>query len=126
MGKRVLIAEDESSIAESLRFVLAREGHTVSLARDGAEALAMVRRAPPDALVLDLMLPRRSGFDVLKELRSEPETRALPVLMLTAKGQANDRRTAQDLGADAFLTKPFANDDVVAAVSRLLEGEGRG
>ncbi len=126
MSKRVLIAEDERNIAESLRFLLTRAGHTVSLAHDGAEALAMVRRARPDTLVLDLMLPRLSGFDVLKELRAEPETRTLPILMLTAKGQANDRRAAEDLGVDAFVTKPFANDDVIATVARLLNGGGNG
>ena len=126
MTKRVLIAEDERNIAESLRFLLAREGHTVSLAHDGAEALAMVRRARPDTLVLDLMLPKLSGFDVLKELRAEAETRTLPILMLTAKGQANDKQAAEDLGVDAFVTKPFANDDVIATVARLLNEPERG
>lgn len=125
MAKRVLIAEDERNIAESLRFLLARAGHEVGLATDGAQALAMVRRRRPDALVLDLMLPRLSGFEVLKELRADAETRTLPILMLTAKGQATDRRTARDLGVDAFVTKPFANDEVVATVARLLGGGGR-
>jgi len=123
--KHVLIAEDERNIAESLRFLLTRAGHEVSLATDGALALAMVRRRRPDALVLDLMMPGLSGFDVLKELRADAETRALPILMLTAKGQATDRRTAEDLGVDAFVTKPFANDEVIATVSRLLDGAGR-
>ncbi len=126
MTKRILIAEDERNIAESLRFLLTRAGHEVSLAADGDEALAMLRRAPPDALVLDLMLPKRSGFDILKTLRAADETRALPILMLTAKGQANDRRTAEDLGVDAFVTKPFANDEVVETVARLLDGGGHG
>ena len=126
MGKRVLIAEDEGNIAESLRFLLTREGHLVSLARDGSEALIMVQRTRPDALVLDLMLPKRSGFDVLKELRAMPETRTLPVLMLTAKGQVNDRQAAEYLGVDAFLTKPFANDEVIATVARLLGRTGNG
>lgn len=125
MAKRVLIAEDERNIAESLRFLLARAGYEVGLATDGAQALAMVRRRRPDALVLDLMLPRLSGFEVLKELRADAETRTLPILMLTAKGQATDRRTARDLGVDAFVTKPFANDEVVATVARLLDGGGR-
>ena len=120
--KRILIAEDERNIAESLRFLLVREGHDVSLAHDGIEALSMVRRDRPDALVLDLMLPKRSGFDILKELRAEEETRTLPILMLTAKGQANDRQTAESLGVDAFVTKPFANEEVVATVARLLQG----
>jgi len=124
--KRILIAEDERNIAESLRFLLTREGHEVSLALDGAEALSMVRRARPDALVLDLMLPKVSGFDILKELRADESTRTLPILMLTAKGQANDRQTAEDLGVDAFVTKPFANDDVIAAIARLLNGSDDG
>ena len=126
VSKRVLIAEDEPNIAESLRFVLARAGHEVALAVDGTQALAMVRRARPDALVLDLMLPGRSGFEVLKELRCDAETRTLPILMLTAKGQTSDRRTAEELGVDAFVTKPFANDEVVATVARLLDGAARG
>jgi len=123
--KHVLIAEDERNIAESLRFLLTRAGHEVSLATDGTLALAMVRRRRPDALVLDLMMPGLSGFDVLKELRADAETRTLPILMLTAKGQATDRQTAEDLGVDAFVTKPFANDEVIATVSRLLDGAGR-
>jgi len=123
--KRVLIAEDERNIAESLRFLLTRAGHEVGLAVDGTQALAMVRRRRPDALVLDLMLPGLSGFEVLKELRADAETRTLPILMLTAKGQATDRQTAEDLGVDAFVTKPFANDEVIATVARLLDGGGR-
>jgi DNA-binding response OmpR family regulator len=120
--QRVLIAEDERNIVESLRFVLTREGYEVSHALDGAEALALVRREAPDALVLDLMLPKMSGYDVLKEVRADAQTRALPILMLTAKGQAYDRQAAQDLGVDAFMTKPFSNSDVIEQIARLLGG----
>ena len=120
MTQRVLIAEDERNIVESLRFVLMREGYEVSHALDGAEALSLVRRNPPDALVLDLMLPKMSGYDVLKELRADAVTSALPILMLTAKGQAHDRQAAEDLGVDAFMTKPFANSDVIAQIARML------
>jgi DNA-binding response OmpR family regulator len=119
MVKRVLIAEDESNIVESLRFVLSREGYEVSHALDGAEALSVARRERPDVLVLDLMLPKLSGFDVLKELRAEDGTKTLPVLMLTAKGQAHDRQAAEGLGVDAFMTKPFSNADVVAEIARI-------
>ena len=122
MTQRVLIAEDERNIVESLRFVLTREGYEVSHALDGAEALALVRRETPDALVLDLMLPKMSGYDVLKEVRADAQTRALPILMLTAKGQAYDRQAAQDLGVDAFMTKPFSNSDVIEQIARLLGG----
>lgn len=116
----MLIAEDEGNIVESLTFVLRRQGYEVSHAADGAEGLARARAEKPDALILDLMLPRMSGFEVLKQLRSGTDTRSLPVLMLTAKGQADDRRAAEDLGVNAFVTKPFSNADIVAELARLL------
>jgi DNA-binding response OmpR family regulator len=122
----VLIAEDEPSILESLDFILRRAGWTISAVTDGEAALAAVRRLSPRLLVLDVMLPRRSGFDVLKAIRADAETRDLPVLILTAKGQQQDRRIATELGADAFVTKPYANAEVVGAVRRLLEGAPAG
>jgi len=75
----------------------------------------------PRVLVLDVMLPKRSGFDVLKQIRANPQTRNLPVLVLTAKGQQQDRRIAEELGADMFVTKPYSNADVVDAVRSLLD-----
>lgn len=116
----VLIAEDEPSILESLDFILRRAGWSISAVTDGDAALAAVRRSRPRLLVLDVMLPKRSGFDVLKQIRADAVTRDLPVLILTAKGQQQDRRTAEELGADGFVTKPYANADVVGAVRRLL------
>jgi len=117
----ILIAEDEPSILESLDFILRRAGWSVESVTDGQAALEGVRRLKPRILVLDVMLPRRSGFDVLKQLRGDTTTRDLPVLILTAKGQQQDRRTAEDLGADGFVTKPYANAEVVDAVRQLLE-----
>ena len=117
----ILIAEDEPGILESLRFILQRAGWSVSAATDGDAALAAVRERHPRMVVLDVMLPKRSGFDVLKALRAAAETRELPVLILTAKGQQHDRRVAEELGADAFVTKPYANTEVVDAVRRLLD-----
>ena len=117
----ILIAEDEPSILESLDFILRRAGWSVESVTDGQAALEGVRRLKPRILVLDVMLPRRSGFDVLKLLRGDTTTRDLPVLILTAKGQQQDRRTAEDLGADGFVTKPYANAEVVDAVRQLLE-----
>ena len=90
---------------------------------DGEAALSAVRRLQPRIVVLDVMLPKRSGFEVLKQIRSDSATRELPVLVLTAKGQAQDRRTAEELGADSFITKPYANVDVVNEVRRLLGEE---
>lgn len=87
---------------------------------DGEAVLERVRRERPRILVLDVMLPKRSGFDVLKQLRSEGQTKDLPVLILTAKGQQQDRRIAEELGADGFVTKPYSNAEVVGAVRHLL------
>jgi DNA-binding response OmpR family regulator len=116
----VLIAEDEPSILESLDFILTRAGFSISAVTDGDAAIAAVRRLKPRLLVLDVMLPRRSGFDVLKHIRADESTAGLPVLILTAKGQQQDLRVATELGADAFITKPYANADVVDEVRRLL------
>jgi two-component system OmpR family response regulator len=121
----ILIAEDEPSILASLDFILRRAGWTISTVTDGEAAVEAVRRLRPRLVVLDVMLPKRSGFDVLKHIRADAEMGRTPVLMLTAKGQQQDRRTAEALGADSFVTKPYANADVVGAVRQLL-GDGSG
>ena len=120
MVARVLIAEDEANIAELLQFLLQREGYETQMVFDGSAALAAAREAVPDAVVLDAMLPNLSGYEVLKALRADASLKAVPVLMLTAKGQNKDRKLAEDLGVNAFITKPFANNDVIACVARLL------
>lgn len=125
MAIDVLIAEDEPSILESLDFILRRAGWNIESVTDGQAALDQVRRLQPRMLVLDVMLPKRSGFDVLKQLRADAATEALPVLILTAKGQQQDRQIAEELGADAFVTKPYSNAEVVRAVAQLL-GEDAG
>ncbi len=119
----ILIAEDEPNIAELLQFLLQRAGHDTLLASDGAAALAAARAQRPDVLVLDVMLPKLSGYEVLKAVRADPVIGGLPVLMLTAKGQEKDRKLAQDLGATAFITKPFSNIDVLSRVAELATGE---
>ena len=116
----VLIAEDEPSILEALDFVLKRAGWSISAVMDGEAVMDAVRRLQPRVLVLDIMLPKRSGFEVLKQIRADRSTSALPVLVLTAKGQQQDRRIAEKLGADQFVTKPYSNADVVSAVRSLL------
>ena len=120
MAIDVLIAEDEPSILESLDFILRRAGFSIEAVTDGDAALSAVRRARPRVLVLDVMLPKRSGFEVLKLIRADAALKRLPVLILTAKGQAQDRRIAEELGADSFVTKPYANADVVGEVRRLM------
>lgn len=125
MAIDILIAEDEPSILESLDFILRRAGWTIGSVTDGEAVLDGVRRLQPRVLVLDVMLPKRSGFDVLKTIRANADTRLLPVLILTAKGQQQDKRIAEELGANEFVTKPYANADVVGAVRRLLGDHGR-
>lgn len=119
MAVNVLIAEDEQNIAESLRFILERESCVVRHASDGEQALAEARADIPDVLILDVMLPSLSGFDVLKTIRADEALKELAVLVLTAKGQSHDRQTADTLGADTFMTKPFSNAEIVAEVLRL-------
>ncbi len=119
MEKRVLVIEDEPNISEALRFILKREGWRVEVSADGTAMLGQMQADPPDLLILDLMLPGLSGFDILKSLRALDMTRDLPVLMLTAKGQGADRAEAERLGVTRFMTKPFANADVIAAVREM-------
>ena len=120
MAARVLIAEDEPHIVESLSFLLEQAGCDVAVVYDGEAALtALQGPRRPDVLVLDLMIPKKNGFEVLKWVRGEADLKGLAVLMLTAKGQDQDRQTAMDLGVDAFITKPFSNKDVVEQVIRL-------
>lgn len=117
----ILIAEDEPAILESLNFILGRCGWIVDSVRDGEEALDAVRRKMPRLLLLDIMLPKRSGLDVLKSMRADPRLNHIPVLILTARGQQHDRQLAQELQADSFVTKPYSNEEVIREVRRLLE-----
>jgi len=116
VSARVLIAEDEPNIVESLSFILGREGCEVTAVYDGEAVLENLRSGRPDLVILDVMLPKMNGFEVLKRIKAMPDLAGLPVMVLTAKGQDKDRKTAEDLGADAFVTKPFSNRDVVERV----------
>jgi len=120
MGTRILIAEDEPFIVESLSFLLKREGYDVEAVDTGSQALAALQASPPDLLLLDIMLPETNGFDVLRRVRASEALAALPVMVLTAKGQEADRKRMQELGADDFVTKPFSNRDLVERVAALL------
>ncbi|TBX27769.1 response regulator transcription factor [Nioella sediminis] len=122
MGRRVLLVEDEINIFEAISFLLSRDGWEVSGHGNGATALDEISRLDPDVLVLDVMLPGRSGLDILRDLRKQPETADLPVLMLTAKGQSKDRDLALALGANAYLTKPFSNSEMVETLNRVATG----
>lgn len=124
MPKRILLAEDEPNIVESLRFLLQRAGFDVDVEANGRAALDAVAASRPDVLILDVMLPEIDGLEVLRRLRSQQSCVHLPVLMLTAKGQREDRERAIEAGADLFLTKPFANADLVSAVQELADRSG--
>lgn len=120
LSQSVLVAEDERNIAESLTFLMEKAGLDVRVAYDGPTALHMVGERTPDLVLLDLMIPGCDGFEVLRKLRDHPQWPAMRVLILTAKGREIDRRKAQDLGVDDYVTKPFSTRDVVKRVQALL------
>ncbi|THH38078.1 response regulator [Aliishimia ponticola] len=119
MRKHVLLVEDEANIIEAVRFLLTRDGWHVEAHADGNTAMARIVERQPDLVILDLMLPGKSGLDILRDLRGNPTFAELPVLMLTARGQEQDRDLAAQAGASRFMTKPFSNVEVLEAVREL-------
>jgi two-component system, OmpR family, phosphate regulon response regulator PhoB len=117
---RVLIVEDEDAQAEVLRYNFDREGFDVVVAGDGEEAMIVVEEQQPDLVLLDWMLPGTSGIAVCQRLRSRPDTRALPIIMLTARGEEGDRIRGFDSGADDYVVKPFSPSELVARVRAVL------
>ena len=117
---RILVVEDDDDIAQLVARYLARAGHTADVVHAGDEALAAVRERVPDLVVLDLMLPGIDGLAVCKALRGSPATRALPIIMLTARSEESDRIVGLELGADDYVTKPFSPKELVARVGALL------
>lgn len=125
MGRHVLLIEDEPNIIEAIRFLLTRDGWKVGTHSDGADAVEVIQAASPDLVILDLMLPGKSGMDILRDLRDIPALAGLPVLMLTARGQSRDREMAEKAGVSRFMTKPFSNAEVLTAVRDLLAQASR-
>jgi DNA-binding response OmpR family regulator len=119
MAKTVLLIEDEPNIIEAVSFILSRDGWDVQTHSNGHDAIDAVRRRAPDLIILDVMLPGKSGYDILSEIRDDPVSGRVPVLMLTARGQTRDREMAERAGADRYMTKPFSNADVLEAVRAL-------
>jgi DNA-binding response OmpR family regulator len=119
-GQRILVVDDEPFILRSLTYVLRREGFEVVEARDGVEALDVARREHPDLVFLDVMMPRKSGFDVLAELKATPELAHCRVILLTAKGQDSDREQGFKLGCDDYLSKPFSPMRIVELARSIL------
>ncbi|MGB7243006.1 MAG: response regulator [Sulfitobacter sp.] len=122
MNKHVLLVEDEENIIEAMRFLLSREGWRVDTHSNGSDAVAIISQTRPDLVVLDVMLPGKSGYEILTELRGNTDTENLPVLMLTARSQARDRDMAEKAGVSRFMTKPFSNADMLNAVRELVGG----
>lgn len=120
MSKRVLLIEDEPNIIEAISFILSRDGWEVATHSNGHDAVDAVHRREPDVVILDVMLPGRSGYEILTDLRASAQTQDLPVLILTARGQTKDREMAERAGASRFMTKPFSNGDVLDAVKQLV------
>jgi DNA-binding response OmpR family regulator len=120
MAARVLIADDEPNIVLSLEFLMQASGYQVRTVGDGQEALEAVRAFRPDLVLLDVMMPTRNGYEVCRAIREDPALAATKVVLLTAKGRDSDAEKGLALGADAYVTKPFATRDLVAQVRALL------
>ncbi|MCW9078198.1 MAG: response regulator [Gammaproteobacteria bacterium] len=126
MSKKVLIVDDEPNIVLSVEFLMRREGHEVVTASDGQEAIDLLASTRPDLMILDVMMPRKNGFEVCAEVRADPALSRMPILMLTAKGREAEMKKGISLGADAYITKPFSTHDLVAKVHELLHREDAG
>ena len=120
MNPLILVVEDEPPQVELLRYNLEKEGFRVIVADDGEEALTLIEDEAPDLVILDWMLPNLSGLEVCRRLRERSQTKLLPILMLTARGEATDRVRGLELGADDYVVKPFSPSEVVARVRALL------
>jgi DNA-binding response OmpR family regulator len=120
MQKKILIADDEPNIVVSLEYLMKREGYDVVLATDGEAALAAMSENAPDLILLDIMLPKKNGFEVCQQIRANPAWQTVKVVMLTAKGRDTEVSKGLALGADLYMTKPFSTKDLVAQVRQLL------
>lgn len=117
---KILIVEDEDALATLLEYNLGKENFDVSLAGDGEEAMLKIEEDAPDLVILDWMLPKVSGIEVCRRLRTKPETRNLPIIMLTARSEEADRIRGLETGADDYLTKPFSTNELIARVRAVL------
>ena len=118
----VLVCDDEEVLRALVRATLGETRYTVVEARDGEESLAQARSVRPDVIVLDMMMPGKTGLEVLAELRAEAELAETPVVMLTARTQVGDREAAAEVGADRYLAKPFSPLELISVIDELLEG----
>ena len=126
MTHRILIADDEPNIVIPLEYLMKREGYEVLLAADGEQALEAIRRERPDLVLLDVMMPGKSGFEVCQTVRADESLAAMRIVLLTAKGRDADVAKGLALGADAYVTKPISTRELAARVRQLLEGREAG
>jgi two-component system alkaline phosphatase synthesis response regulator PhoP len=117
--KKILIVDDNENIREALTYLLEDEGHSVSVAKDGAEALRKVREASPDILFLDIMMPEINGYDVCRTIKNDPDLKYIYVIMLTAKGQADEQERCKEIGADEYVVKPFSPMEIFAKINNI-------
>ena len=120
MAKKILIADDEPNIVTALEFLLARGGYEVLIARDGEEALKTLESARPDLVLLDIMMPVKSGYEICKRIRERPEWAHIKVVMLSAKGRDAEVNKGMAMGADLYVTKPFSTRELMEQIKGLL------
>ncbi|MEE9210238.1 MAG: response regulator [Kiloniellales bacterium] len=120
MPRTVLVVEDEPNIVESLSFLMKKAGFVVRVARDGDSAMRTIESEIPDLILLDIMMPRRDGYEVCRAIRANPDWQDVRIIMLSAKGREIDRRKGLELGADDYITKPFSTREIVARVHEIL------
>ncbi len=123
MPQTILVVEDEPNIVESLSFLMKKAGFIVRVARDGNSAVRTIESEAPDLVLLDIMMPRRDGYEVCRTIRANPDWDRVRIIMLSAKGRDLDRRKGLDLGADDYITKPFSTREIVERVQEILGTE---
>lgn len=124
MVKSILVVEDEPNIVLSLQFLMKKAGFEVRVANDGEEALSLVQERAPDLILLDVMIPKRDGFDVCQTIRANPDWKDVYIILLTAKGREVDREKGIALGANDYVTKPFSTRDLTEKVKLILNSNG--
>ena len=123
MPATILVVDDEPNIVLSLEFIMQNEGYDVRIAKDGEEALQAIKEKVPDLVLLDIMMPAMSGYEVCQRIRANPEWKDIRIVMLTAKGREVDQEKGMAMGADDYITKPFATRDLMARVKMILGEE---
>lgn len=124
MANKILVVDDEPNIVLSLEFLMKQAGFQVRTASDGEAGLAAITAEPPDLVLLDVMMPRKNGYEVCQAIRANPDWKAIRIIMLTAKGREVEREKGLALGADDYITKPFSTQEVVERVRELLAEAG--